>query len=327
MDENTMYIHLFDGFTIDYNGVFLNMREYLSKQALHLLEVLVLQSNGYVSRDSLMELFWDNSDNPLSSLKFNIFRLRKLLKGIPSLSHVEMIQTEKGGYRFTPNVPAVIDTVLFETDYEKIMKVETYGEKEAVYARNMLDLYEGSLYHDADQLWFIQKSEYFRNIFLEIAAKLCEYYLQNNLCGELKNVALKAATLEPSVEEHHFYYIQAMIREGDYASAFEYYQKSTRMLVSEYAVSLSDRMKDLYTSIVNNNEEKRNMEGITSYYQNKQISSGAFYCDNTAFDYIYEISIRNALREQINYFLFIFEISCDDERRLDALQLKAKDSI
>ena len=100
------------------------------------------------------------------------------------------------------------------------------------------------------------------------------------------------------------------------------------MLVSEYAVSLSEKMKELYSSIIGNNEEKKNIEGITTYYRSKEIPSGALCCDNTAFDYIYEISMRNAARENIRYFLFIFEIKTDgDDKRLDVLAQKAEISI
>ena len=68
MNSSKMYIHLFDGFTIEYGGEVFNMRDYLSRQSLSLLEVLILQDQNNVSRDFLMELFWENSDNPLSSL-------------------------------------------------------------------------------------------------------------------------------------------------------------------------------------------------------------------------------------------------------------------
>ena len=63
MNSSKMYIHLFDGFTIEYGGEVFNMRDYLSRQSLSLLEVLILQDQNNVSRDFLMELFWENSDN------------------------------------------------------------------------------------------------------------------------------------------------------------------------------------------------------------------------------------------------------------------------
>lgn len=43
MNSSKMYIHLFDGFTIEYGGEVFNMRDYLSRQSLSLLEVLILQ--------------------------------------------------------------------------------------------------------------------------------------------------------------------------------------------------------------------------------------------------------------------------------------------
>ena len=328
MDAAKMYIHLFDSFTIEYQGEILNMREHLSRQSLSLLEVFVLHNQKNISREFLMELFWENSDNPLSSLKFNIFRLRKLLKDIAVFQDIDIIQTEKGGYRFQPEVETIIDTTIFEQEYEKIEKQQTYKEDAVIHARILTDLYDGNLYQEAEQLWFVQKVEYFRNIYLTVVKKLCEYYLKQKHYADLKSVALKAATLEPSVEENHFYYIQALISEGDYASAYDYYNTSTRMLGSEYAVSLSERMKDLYANIVNKNEEKKNIEGIASYYRNKKISHGALYCDNTAFDYIYEISMRNALRENLKYYLFIFEIKSEgDEHHQEILMNKVKNCI
>lgn len=46
MDAAKMYIHLFDSFTIEYQGEILNMREHLSRQSLSLLEV----SGNWINR-------------------------------------------------------------------------------------------------------------------------------------------------------------------------------------------------------------------------------------------------------------------------------------
>ena len=145
MDAAKIYIHLFDSFTIEYQGEILNMREHLSRQSLSLLEVFVLHNQKNISREFLMELFWENSDNPLSSLKFNIFRLRKLLKEIAVFQDIDIIQTEKGGYRFQPEVETIIDTTIFEQEYEKIEKQQTYKEDAVIHARILTDLYDGNL--------------------------------------------------------------------------------------------------------------------------------------------------------------------------------------
>ena len=74
-------------------------------------------------------------------------------------------------------------------------------------------------------------------------------------------------------------------------------------------------MKELYPISSEIMKRRKTIEGITSYYKSKEISRGALYCDNTAFDYIYEISMRNAVRENLRYFLFIFEIKADGDVR------------
>ena len=201
MNNSKMYIHLFDGFLIEYGDAVLNMRDYLSRQSLSLLEVLILQDQKNVSRDFLMELFWDNSDNPLSSLKFNIFRLRKLLKEITALQDIDMIQTEKGGYRFQPEVETIVDSSLFEKEFEAIGKIDTYDDKTAVRARIIIDLYDGSLYKDTDQLWFVQKVEYFRNAFLTV-------------CLLYTSIILRTAgnNSQPHCRKHRLYWIKPRLR-------------------------------------------------------------------------------------------------------------------
>lgn len=190
MNSSKMYIHLFDDFTIEYGGEVFNMRDYLSRQSLSLLEVLILQDQNNVSRDFLMELFWENSDNPLSSLKFNIFRLRKLLKEIHTLQDIDFIHTEKGGYRFQPEVETIVDTSLFEKEFAAIEKAASYDDNTSVHARIIVDLYDGGLYNDTEQLWFMQKVEYFRNVFLSVTDKLCAYYLRSARYAELKSIAV-----------------------------------------------------------------------------------------------------------------------------------------
>lgn len=328
LENSIMDIRLFDGFTMMYHDFNCNFSDYLSKQSLNLLEVLIINFGTSVPREKLMELFWENSENPASSLKFNIFRLRKLLKEIPELEKLDIVKTEKGGYRFDPGVPCMVDCAIFQKQYNKVRKHKDYDDQQAVDARLLTELYAGELYHDDDYLWFTQHTEFYRGIYLEVVKKLCEYYLKHEQYIDLKVVSLKAATLEPSVEENHFYYIQSLINLGDHGAAFEYYQKSTRMLVNEYAVSLSEKMKDLYSNLVNNKEEKTNIEGITAYYQNKEVPTGALYCDNTVFDYIYEMHLRNAKRDNIRYFMFVFEIKSEgDDQRIEVLQEKARISI
>lgn len=49
------------------------------------------------------------------------------MKEIAVFQDIDIIQTEKGGYRFQPEVETIIDTTIFEQEYEKIEKQQTYN--------------------------------------------------------------------------------------------------------------------------------------------------------------------------------------------------------
>lgn len=327
MDPNRLEIQLFGGFRLHYRGVSCDFSEYLSKHALNLLAVLAIESDNAVTREQLMDLLWPTNDNPVSSLKFNIFRLRKLLLDMPGLQDIELIQTEKGAYQFHPDIAYTVDCALFKSLYQTI-KGQSYTTETAGIARRMVELYKGELYHDDEVFWFQEQMEFYRKAYLEVAHELCAYYQKQEQYTDLKAVSLQVATQEPSIEDFHFYYIQSLLKEGAYSAAYEYYQKATIMLVSDYAVSLSKRMLELSGSLRNTLEKKTNIDAIMAYYQNKEVPVGALYCDHTVFDYIYEMCMRNALRSDMQYYMIVFEIQSDgDDGRIEALQYKACASI
>lgn len=322
-----MKIRLFDSFVIETDRK-LFMNELIPKQSLSLLEVFIVRYGSTVTSNELMQMFWEDSDNPLNALKFGIHRLRKILKSIPGLETYELIRTEKGGYRFDPGIICEIDCYELSSRYEEWHKnkIIDFSNIESLEKANAV--YRGNLFNITDNFYLKQKSAYYRNAYLEICDALCTFYLKHGLNENLMEVSLRAATLEPSVEDNHFYYLQSLIQTHQYTAAFEYYQMVYKMLMREYELSLSTKMTNLYDCIVQNKDKQENMIGIMDYYDNKKIEDGAFFCDNTAFDYIYEINIRNAKRNDQSYYVLMFEIKTDkEEKRLEGLQEKLKFSL
>lgn len=322
-----MKIILFDGFIIEHNEK-LMMHEWVPKQSLTLLEVFLIRYGSTVTSNELMDMFWPDSDNPLSALKFAIHRLRKILNDIPALHGINLIHTSRGGYRFEFDEHCIVDCQTLEKCYEdwKIKKEVDLENLEELERAN--SMYQGSLFNVSDNIFITQKSSYYRNTYLEITDALCMYYEKHGLNEKLKSVALKAATLEPSVENSHFYYLQALINTQAYLEAFEYYQMVYKMLMKDYEMSLSGKMINLYDCIVQNKDKKANLVGVMDYYDHKIIDDGAFYCDNAVFDYIYEINMRNADRTQREYYVLMLEIKTDEtEKRLESLQKKLKDTL
>lgn len=309
MQENkVLRFNLFGMFTLEYQDRIYNLEEYLSKQLLDVLKMFVLNYKKPISNDWVIQMFWQESDNALNSLKFSIYRLRKILKSIQGLAQEELIITTNHGYQFNPSVNCLVDVSLFQELYSKISKEKKLVESTVALAQQMEALYKGSIKVDANYVWFVLMEENYREIYIIIVKNLCDFYIKNGYHEKLKSISLKAATLEPTVEENHFYYIQSLIKTNEASKAFEYYQKSTKMLMDEYALVLSDKMKDLYDYLINGIERMQSSETIMGYYKKQDRAAGALYCNNTTFNYIYDIYLRNSQRGNQTYYLFVFEI-------------------
>ncbi len=308
MEKQVLKITLFNEFTFEYQGTKYNLENILSKRLLNLLRMLILRYGESVSTESLINILWDDSDNPKSAVKFHVFKLRQILKDIPGFEDIKIIQTKKGGYEFKPDIECIIDVIVFQDNYLYIQETETLSKNDLQYAETIEQVYKGLLKMDSTNMRLFQIVEYYHDIYMKTVHKLFKYYSQNDMNEKLKSVALKAAIIDPSVEENHIFYIQSLISLKEYAQAFEYYQKSTKMLVEVYAISLSNRMEILYDFLVDEIEEKRSVEAIKVHFKNKVYDKGAFYCESSLFEYIYDMFLRSSERTDNRYYIFIFEI-------------------
>lgn len=312
-EKRGIKINLFGTFTMEYQNNVYNLDEYLTKQSLNVLKIFVLNYKKPISNEWIMQLLWKESENPANSLKYSIFRLRKSLKNIPTFENENLINTTNEGYELNPTYEFVVDTYEFQREHLNILNEKALSETILPSAELIDSLYKGSIKVDSEQVWFMLISEYYRSSYLETVKKLCDFYLKNNYNEKLKITSIKAASLEPMIEENHFYYIQSLINLREANKAFQYYQKSTKMLIDEYALALSDKMITLYDFLIDGLEKTQSYQSITEYFKNKEVDSGALYCNNSIFDYIYDIHLREARRSNQKYYLFAFEVKSDTE--------------
>lgn len=310
--KHEMYITLFQDFSITYQDETIHLNDYLSKHTSNLLEVLILHHGKSVSKEKLIDILWDNNDNPDSALKFHICRLRKILKNIPLFSTLDLIKTDKNGYCFHPNMLWDSDCHQFEELHHTLAMKQQYQACDYQNMRELFLLYKGKLYYSGSIVWFLQKEEQYRCSFLRYIAPVCEYCLKDSRYDDVIALTSKAMSLEASNEDIYYYQILAYVKEGNLAQANEYYQKATNLLVYVYELELSKRMRDLHKEIIDCNEQKIEPEQIMMYYQQRTFENGAFYCTTTIFDSIFEQRLRDAKRMHTQYYLYVFEIDTKD---------------
>ena len=97
---NRIKIQMLGGFILKTNDQTIDLVALLGKQTAAFLACLCLNHGTLVTKERLIELFWEDSKNPLNAMKFTVHRLRKCLEELTVTGAADWIVTQRGGYSF-----------------------------------------------------------------------------------------------------------------------------------------------------------------------------------------------------------------------------------
>lgn len=327
MKDEIMKITLFQEFTIEYHGTLIKISDVATRQLQDLLQIFVYYRRNPISKDKLIELMWQDNENPLNVMKFSIFRLRGLLKGIEVFKDIDLIVTTKTGYCFNPEIEVAADFEQVD-DAWKIMNDEACTLQNSIKnAKCILDLYRGPLFVRNTDFWMIQAQSYYQNIYHKAFDTYCSHLLQKKDLINLIDYAQKAVDLDQFHEDAWYYYLQGLIEDHQYHRALTMYKNVQDLFYQEFGHPLSLRLKNLYNIIVAQDEEEEiDVETLKEKLNANIDEGGAFYCEYELFKHIYQVEIRNAIRDSKEQFLVVFELrsQLNDKVLLQAMEkLKA----
>lgn len=311
MDKQCVKFQLFKKIEVSYNSESYDVSEYLGKQLINLLEVLLLYPQHEVSKEELIKMLWPNSENPQNVMKFTVFRLRKDIKRIPALEDFDLIITTKKGYALSPEYDYEIDVEQFLDTWDLIKTHEKLLRQDVAKVKRMLDLYRGKIYATSTQPeWVANKSEELKTVFTSGVMMLCQYYMEKQEYQKMLRLNYKAILAEPFYEGLHYYYMQGLIQLKDYHKALQYYDEMNEAFYRELGTGPSPRLKELYNMISQEDEHKIKIDIAQLQEDLKEgtTKQGGFYCSYAMFKYIREILVKTALRDHKKYYLVLFEL-------------------
>lgn len=304
-------VTMFNNFTVTYNDTTVDMTNYLGKQLLNLLQVLLYYKDQPVHKETLIDILCPESENPNSVVKFTVFRLRKDIKKIPFFEDVDFLLTTKQGYQLNPDLHWNLDFVEFSKLWDEIQFVDDLDNKGMKKAMKIINLYKGKFYvSNSNLMWALQICEFYRQSYVKCVIKVCKRLMNEQRYEEMMSLNYQAILLEPFYEGLHYYYMKGLLETSDYHKALRYYDDLNEAFVRELGTGLSDRFKELYNSIMKDHEDINRME-ITNLIKELSVrtqESGGFYCTFDMFKYMYELSVKTAKREGKNQFLISFDI-------------------
>ena len=122
--QDPIVIRFFDSFSLQYGNTVISEKDNRSKKLWKLLEYIVQNRGRQIPQEELLRLLWSETsmgDNPMSSLKTLLHRVRNTLERLGIEESRHLILQHAGTYYWNPEIPVQVDA-------DEFLSVVTVGE-------------------------------------------------------------------------------------------------------------------------------------------------------------------------------------------------------
>ncbi len=303
MRKRKYQFRLFGGLFLTVDGKTIPLSSQLGKQLSAILAFLLCNYKQAVSKEKMIDNFWQDSDNPTNALKFAIHRLRNALKKIDGLPDVELVVTTSNGYQFNPDLYVELDTEVFEKNV-----LNAKSESELQLYHESIDLYQGDFLEGIEEEWAITDRGYYRSIFTQICHTVAEKYVSEGNYKEAVSVCEKGLDADEFEETLIYTYVEALVKDQRINYAKKYFKEVNKKYEKRVGLSLeSVNSSKSIEQLINN---QVSIEPTTSSFTIEQASSiGPLIVDKNTFNVLCVYETRNVAR--YNYNDYIIEMSLE----------------
>lgn len=318
MTKQAIRFELFGSLKMIINESNYNLEELLGKQLSNVFGLLIYNKGKVVSKESLINNFWEDSNNPSSALKYSIFRLRTELNKILNSENFELIATTKTGYMISDEFNITVDCIDMEkiiSDAKATRNFDTYELARELYVDKFLA--------NLDSNWVLLARDYFERIYIMVVSHLCNDYFDSKNYDKIIVICEKVLSFDELNEDLTFAYIRALISDKKYNKAINYYNYITKKLHDELNIQIAKKISDLFSGVeVDSNNPKITINFFKDEVDSTLRIAGPLYCDYISFKKIYQIEMRNNMRDGKNNFLIILDLKYSEEtdKYIDTLE-------
>jgi DNA-binding SARP family transcriptional activator len=224
--------------------------QWKSRKAMTLFKyLLAMQARGYVEKEVLMELLWQEEDPRKSSQRFHVAlaAIRKtlepeILKGIRSA----YIKRSGQAYRIELMEKGQVDADRFSRavqagnaaeDTETAMR--RYSQAQALYKGDFLE-------EDVYEQWCSRERTAYKTAFLSVLKKMMEFHVSKKDYSRAITAANTYLEMDPYAEEMIRRLMRYYSASGNSAMVSRVYQKFTRTIQAEFNCRLSPKTRELF---------------------------------------------------------------------------------
>lgn len=316
-----LHIHTLGDFDITYGENSILKKSSRSYRLFKLFKYFITFRGRKLLPETIIESLWENNEScdPKSVLRTQIFRLRQILSKIPmqeiDKSRYFNISFSNGYYCFELGDMTILDTEEFEKyiGQGNSKKFDDINETIELY-RKALSLYKGPyLLENSYETWLVPIRNHYSRLYLKTFFKLMEILKEKEEYLSIIELCEEAIIIEPYEEALHIYLIEAMLKTGQIKNAMSHYEYITSVLNNELGVKSSPGLKNIYRKIQSYYDEKSEA-GIESIRTKlaEDFLDGALLCDSDYFRFLFNIGQRNSFRDGKMNFISLITIGCEN---------------
>lgn len=305
-------IRFFGTFTIAYGDRSISEGDNRSKKLWKLLEYIVANRERHIPQEELVTLLWGEEifgDNPMSSLKTLLHRVRNTLDQLGFDESRKLILQRSGTYFWNPELSYTIDTEEFEQAAADMANTPPSEEK-LNHALKAMALYKGHFLGDKyNEPWAKDACEHYRAVYLTCYESAIELLTDEKRYDEIVFLSEHAIEIDPSQEIYYYHLIDALIQKASYEKALEAYENVLNLFYNTYRKTPSDKLRSLYRSIVKSANSVELDIAIIQENLREACKDGPILCEYDTFKLLYELCRISAGQSDRPTYLILLTVS------------------
>ena len=255
-----------------------------------------------------------------------MYRLRKTLTSF--FGEEEFILTNRGSYRWNPDVKVILDIEKFEKLINEA-KAENVYEDAIIKYEQAISIYQGDFLPQLlDMHWILTLNTYYHSLFLSCAKGLADLYAKTEQYEKLDKLCSNALKYENGDEQLFCYQIEARMRCGKISLALESYEKAREIMEKELGIRKTTILNKVYEELL------AMSKGQSAYSMNEvrediveEEPEGVFFCGYPIFKEIYHLEARKSTRAKESEYLLLLTITGKKEDTPELAQFRTKQAM
>ena len=312
MNQVKLYVTMFGGISITWNGCSITEKDSRSRKTWLLLAYLLFERNRHINQDEIIQLLWDDGDeqtNPLGSLKTALHRLRTMLNKLDTNAGHQLILRRDSSYAWNTAYTLDYDVEIFDTLYREITAAQD-DDSRLAYCLQAFRLYQGDFLPMLQQEpWVSQITEKYHSMYLDIVKTAIALLESRGSSSNIIEICQQALKIEPYDEDLFECLMCSLLKENRCEEATEAYDQFSRLLLATFGTMPKEAIRNLYWSALRtDNGYTVPVDEICRQLKESTPAPGALFCEYDFFKVLYQAQARAIARTGESYHIGLLSV-------------------